>query len=95
MNHEVDEQKMLAAMPGTRQEISDATGYHRTTVYNWLKRQREAGRVYVKGYDEDDRGRMTVSIYALGKKTDAPRVGQRWTSAERMRRLRAERRALV
>lgn len=76
----------------TDDSMAEAIGKSVVALRRWRKANRSV--LYVAGYVPDARGRMFVKAWAYGPgKKDAPRPGPAETSAQRMARLRREKRA--
>ena len=72
--------------------MAEALGKSLVAIQRWRKDNAHA--LYVAGYVADQRGRMFVRAWAYGPgKKDAPRPGPAETGAQRMARLRREKRA--
>ena len=76
----------------TCQELSDETGLHLVTVYQYTRELHRFGAAHIARYEADVRGRHIIKIYKLGKGKDAQRV--KMTQAERMQRCRAKCKAM-
>lgn len=88
------EAKVLARLPSTGPALVTAMSLSKDTVFTALRGLHAAKKIYVADYAEDSRGRLMTKVWAVGRKADKPRPGQRRTGAERMRALREKRRAL-
>ena len=81
----------LKASPHRVEDLCELTGLSVEAVRRWLKAVRK--KVYIADYGEDARGRMFAPRWAWGRRKDAERPGQQRTAAERMRDVRARRKA--
>jgi len=79
----------------TYDELVAVSGLKKPTVARWIKALRDARvkGVYVEQWVEDVNGRLFVPCFRWGERPDAKRPGRSLTSAERMRALRASRKA--
>ncbi len=75
--------------PHTFAQLSDLSGLSLVSVQRWFKTIRQ--NCYVGAYVADARGRLFVPAWRWGEGKDAPRPGQQYTGAERMRNLRLRR----
>lgn len=80
----------LKAGRHSRDQLARLSRLSKRTVSEWIAEKREF--IHVADYAEDARGRKFVELFAWGRKPDAPRPGQRRTTAQRMADLRARRR---
>jgi len=75
----------------TYDELVASSGLKKPTIAAWVKQMRAAKCVYVYDWAADKNGALRVPVFCWGNYEDAPRPGQRRTSAERMAALRAAR----
>lgn len=69
----------------TRQDMQAFTGFHRSTVDRIIDGLHETHDIHVAHYAEDRLGRLSVEVFAWGKKRDARRMPL--SGAERQRAL--------
>jgi DNA-binding IclR family transcriptional regulator len=72
----------------TCEELAEATGLHKLTVYHYCKALHEAGAIHIARFEPDVNGRHTIKVYKLGEAKDAKRV--RMTQVDRQARHRAK-----
>lgn len=83
----------LIAQPHTYDDLTVLTGLSKQSVALWVKHQKDIHLVHISGYSADTRGRLFVPQFSWGNKPDAPRPGCQRTAADRMRDMRARRKA--
>ena len=86
-------QTALKASGHTYDALVAVSGLAKESVARWVKQMRELGVVRVCEWGDDVRGRRIVPVFTWGSEPDLPRPGARWTSAERMARVRERRRS--
>lgn len=68
-------------------QLAEAVGVTLRVAASWRRKQ----KAFVEGWTFDSRGRLFVPCWRMGAGENAPRPGPQISSAERMARLRAER----
>lgn len=61
---------MLAALPGDQNQVREATGLGKTTVWRWLKSLHEAGESHITGWARAPGGGPFLATYAAGAGVD-------------------------
>ena len=64
--------KVLAAMPGSRDEIVATTGLGLTTVWRWVECLVESGEAHVARYKAPDKAGPAIAIYRAGPALKGP-----------------------
>ena len=89
-----DKQRALQAEPQSYDDLCHISGLNKPAVARWIKSLRpDTGErhVHIADYGPDRNGRLFVPLFAWGNEEDAERPGDSRTDAERMRKLRADR----
>jgi predicted ArsR family transcriptional regulator len=82
---------LLLDEPSTVDEIAEYSGLSTQTIRSYIRTWRKEQIIYVAGWQEDTRGRLTHKSYQLGRSADVPRPRVRLSQAERARRQRERR----
>jgi len=86
----------LQSQARTYDDLVALTGLRKATVARWITALRTADRmVRIEAYAPDKSGRPFVPMFRLGGEVDLPRPGPAIAPAQRMRALRAKRKALA
>lgn len=67
--------------PATAQELADASGLKRQTIYEFMRSMRKVGAAHICGWEPDCLGRVSLPVFKLGPGRDTKR--QKKTPAER------------
>ena len=68
-------------------QLAEVVGVTLRVAASWRRKQ----KAFVESWVEDSRGRVFVPCWRIGEEANAPRPGPRETPAQRMARIRAER----
>ncbi len=66
--------------------LAAETGLHYVTVCDFTRELHRARVLYIDHFDEDTRGRLTLTVYKIGRQPDAKRTPL--TEAEKQKRYR-------
>lgn len=79
--------ELLSARCYSDAQLAEAVGVTKLVVASWRRKQ----KCYVEGWTFDERGRLFTPCWRLGEGQNAARPGPQETPAQRMARIRAER----
>lgn len=72
----------------TCEELSEMTGLHKVTVYQYARELHAAKAAHITHFEPDARGRHNIKVYKIGRGKDA--VRPKATQVERQARYRAK-----
>lgn len=62
-------------------ELAEATGLHYVTILEYTRELYKANAVYIKEWQQDERGRFSIKVYRIGRSKDTAKP--KMTSAEK------------
>lgn len=65
-------------------EMVQYSGWHKLTVWRLMRNFKKRGAVHIAGWENDSRGRASISLWALGPGEDAPKPGRRTKEQARL-----------
>lgn len=88
---------MRALMDGdmTLQELADETGLHYVSVLRYCRALRAEGVLYVADWRPDARGNLSLKVYKVGTRPDAPKPVKSKAEIARQYRARKAMREMI
>ena len=88
-------QVAMEKKPNSLNDLVKVSGLSKPVVTRYVRELQSAGMVFVGDWDRDSRGYPTIEKYRWGKGEDVPCPYKHASEAERLRRLRANKKGSV